>query len=82
VMNGPMGVFEDERFAQGTRAVFEAMASSGAFTLIGGGHTLAAASKLGYIDKVSHASTGGGALIEYLIKGTLPVVEVLKRYSR
>jgi len=82
VMNGPLGVFEDERFAQGTRAVFEAMASSGAFTLIGGGHTLAAASKLGHIDKVSHASTGGGALIEYLIKGTLPVVEVLKKYSR
>lgn len=82
VMNGPMGVFEDERFAYGTRKVFEAMVSSGAFTLIGGGHTLAAASKLGFQERISHVSTGGGALIEYLIKGTLPVVEVLKRYSR
>ncbi len=82
VMNGPMGVFEDDRFALGTKAVFEAMATSGAFTLIGGGHTLAAASKLGYSGRISHVSTGGGALIEYLIKGTLPVVEVLKKYSR
>lgn len=82
VMNGPMGVFEDDRFSHGTKAVFEAMATSGAFTLIGGGHTLAAASKLGYIGRISHVSTGGGALIEYLIKGTLPVVEVLKKYSK
>lgn len=82
VMNGPMGVFEQEGFEVGTKAVFEAMASSKAFTLIGGGHTIAAASKLGYADKVSHVSTGGGALIQYLIKGTLPVIEVLKKYSR
>ena len=82
VMNGPMGVFEDPNFSHGTRGVFEAMAASGAFSLIGGGHTIAAASKLGYSSKVSHVSTGGGALIEYLIKGTLPVVEVLKEYSK
>lgn len=82
VMNGPLGVFEDDKFAVGTRKVFEAMVKSGAFTLIGGGHTLAAASKLGFTEKISHVSTGGGALIEYLIKGTLPVVDVLKRYSK
>ncbi|MEM4445663.1 MAG: phosphoglycerate kinase [Thermofilum sp.] len=82
VMNGPMGVFEDPNFSLGTRKVFEAIATSGAFSLIGGGHTIAASSKLGYADKISHVSTGGGALIEYLMRGTLPVVEVLKEYSR
>ena len=82
VMNGPMGVFEEPGFETGTVEVFEAMAKSSAFTLIGGGHTLAAAHRLGYLDKVSHVSTGGGALIEYLVKGTLPVIEVLRKYSR
>ncbi len=82
VMNGPMGVFEEPGFEKATVEVFEAMARSDAFTLIGGGHTLAAARKLGYIDKVKHVSTGGGALIEYLVKGTLPVIEVLRKYSR
>jgi len=82
VMNGPMGVFEEPGFEYATVKVFEAMSNSKAFTLIGGGHTIAAASKLGYIDKVSHVSTGGGALIEYLVKGTLPVIEVLKKYSK
>lgn len=82
VMNGPMGVFEEPGFDYATIKVFEAMSKSSAFTLIGGGHTIAAASKLGFIDKVSHVSTGGGALIEYLVRGTLPVIEVLKKYSR
>ncbi|MGC9147518.1 MAG: phosphoglycerate kinase [Infirmifilum sp.] len=82
VMNGPMGIFEDDRFSIGTKKVFESMVSSGAFTLIGGGHTLAAADKLGFSEKISHVSTGGGALIEFLIKGTLPVVEVLKKYGQ
>ncbi|RLE83702.1 MAG: phosphoglycerate kinase, partial [Thermoprotei archaeon] len=82
VMNGPMGVFEERGFEEATRKVFEAIASSRAFSLIGGGHTIAAASKLGYLDKFSHVSTGGGALIEYIVKGTLPVIEVLKKYSR
>ena len=81
VMNGPMGVFEEAAFASGTRAVFDAIVQSGAFSLIGGGHTIAAARKLGYIDKVSFVSTGGGALMRYLSKGTLPVVEVLKKYG-
>jgi len=82
VMNGPMGVFEVDEFALGTKRVFEAIAKSGAFSVIGGGHTIAAAAKFGYTDKVSHVSTGGGALMEFLSKGTLPVIEELKKYSR
>ncbi|HDD33598.1 MAG TPA: phosphoglycerate kinase, partial [Thermofilaceae archaeon] len=82
VMNGPMGVFEVEAFAEGTRRLFEAIAASRAFSVIGGGHTVAAAVKLGYADKVSHISTGGGALMEFLSKGTLPVLEELKKYSK
>ncbi|MEM2794606.1 MAG: phosphoglycerate kinase, partial [Thermofilaceae archaeon] len=82
VMNGPMGIFEVEEFAYGTRRVFEAIASSKAFSVIGGGHTIAAAVKLGYTSKVSHVSTAGGALMEFLSKGSLPVVEELKRFSK
>ena len=81
VMNGPLGVFEEEGFSLGTEKVFEAMVKPGIYSLIGGGHTIAAAKKLGYIDKVSFVSTGGGALMRYLSKGSLPVVEVLKRYG-
>ena len=82
VMNGPMGVFEEEAFATGTKKVFQAIASSRAFSVIGGGHTIAAAAKFGFLDKVSHVSTGGGALMEFLSKGTLPVVEELRRFSK
>ena len=82
VMNGPMGVFEEDAFAWGTERIFAAIAGSKALSLIGGGHTVAAASKLGYGEKFGYVSTAGGALIEYLIKGTLPVVEALKRYSK
>ncbi len=82
VMNGPMGVFEVEEFAIGTKRIFEAIAKSEAFSVIGGGHTIAAAAKFGYTDKVSHVSTGGGALMEFLSKGTLPVIEELKKYSK
>lgn len=82
VMNGPLGVFEVEPFAIGTRRIFEAIASSRAFSVIGGGHTIAAAAKFEYTSKVSHVSTGGGALMEFLSKGTLPVVEELKRFSK
>jgi len=81
VMNGPMGVFEEEPFSIATRIVFEAMTKNGVFSLIGGGHTLAAAKKLGFIDKVSFVSSGGGALMEYLSKGKLPVIEELKKYG-
>ncbi|RLE62787.1 MAG: phosphoglycerate kinase [Thermoprotei archaeon] len=82
VMNGPMGIFEEEAFSKGTERIFTHMVSSQAFSLIGGGHTIAAARKLGFLEKFSYVSTAGGALMEYLIKGSLPVVEALKKYSR
>jgi len=82
VVNGPMGVFEDERFSKGTVELFKAIAESKAFSVIGGGHTIAAATKFGFRDKVSFVSTGGGALMEYLSKGTLPVLEALKKYAK
>lgn len=82
VMNGPLGIFEEDNFSKGTEAIFEAMVSSQAFSLIGGGHTIAAARKLGYLERFSYVSTAGGALMEYLIKGTLPVVEALRKYSK
>jgi len=82
VMSGPMGVLGVEKFASDTKRVFEAIARSKAFSVIGGGHTIAAAAKFGDTNKVSHVSTGGGALMEFLSKGTLPVIEELKRYSK
>jgi len=82
VINGPMGVFEEPPFEKGTRKVFEAAIESRGFVLAGGGHTVAALAEMGLKEKVSYVSTGGGALIEFLIKGTLPVVETLKKYAR
>ncbi|RLE78113.1 MAG: phosphoglycerate kinase [Thermoprotei archaeon] len=81
VMNGPMGIFEEKAFSLGTEKIFDHIVSSQAFSLIGGGHTIAAARKLGFLEKFSYVSTAGGALVEYLIKGSLPVVEALRKYS-
>ncbi|PPC92020.1 MAG: phosphoglycerate kinase [Methylobacter sp.] len=78
VWNGPVGVFEFDQFGDGTKALAEAIAESPAFSIAGGGDTLAAIDKYGIEDKVSYTSTGGGAFLEFLEGKELPAVSILK----
>ena len=75
--NGPMGKFEDPRFSNGTFGVMQALADTDAYTLIGGGDSLLAAKESGLSEKIDHLSTGGGASLKFLEKGSLPGVESL-----
>jgi phosphoglycerate kinase len=79
VWNGPVGVYEFDQFAQGTKAIAQAIAASRAFSIAGGGETLAAIAKFGVADRISYISTGGGAFLEFLEGKKLPAIEILER---
>jgi phosphoglycerate kinase len=78
VWNGPVGVFEFDAFAGGTKALANAIAASGAFSIAGGGDTIAAINKFGIADRISYISTAGGAFLEFLEGKTLPAVAMLE----
>ncbi|HWF98382.1 MAG TPA: phosphoglycerate kinase [Steroidobacteraceae bacterium] len=82
IWNGPVGVFEYEQFGEGTRAIAQAIARSKAFSLAGGGDTLAAIEKYGVEDGISYISTGGGAFLEFVEGKTLPAVAALEERTR
>ena len=82
VWNGPLGVFEHREFANGTRRVAEAVAASNAFSIAGGGDTLAAVEQFGITDRISYISTGGGAFLEFLEGKKLPAVATLEERAR
>jgi phosphoglycerate kinase len=82
VWNGPVGVFEFDQFSAGTERIARAIAESNAFSIAGGGDTLAAVAKYGIADKVSYISTGGGAFLEFLEGKKLPAVEILEQRAK
>ncbi|MDR2195334.1 MAG: phosphoglycerate kinase [Gallionellaceae bacterium] len=82
VWNGPVGVFEFDQFGAGTKKIADAIATTKAFTLAGGGDTIAAIQKYDIYDKVSYISTAGGAFLEYLEGKTLPAVEILEQRAK
>jgi phosphoglycerate kinase len=81
VWNGPIGVFEFDRFSRGTRDLAHAIANTKAFTIAGGGDTLAAIAAFGVADSISYVSTGGGAFLEFLEGKKLPAVQILEERS-
>jgi len=79
IWNGPMGLFEKQPFSEGTKAIAKAVVNSEGYSIIGGGDTIAALDKLGYIDKANYVSTGGGAMLEFMSGEKLPGLEVLNQ---
>ena len=79
IWNGPVGVFEFDAFGEGTKVLAEAIAASDAFSVAGGGDTLAAISKYGVGDRISYISTGGGAFLEFVEGKKLPAVAILEQ---
>ena len=79
VWNGPVGVFEIEQFSQGTKVLSQAIAHSQAFSIAGGGDTVAAIDEFGIAEQVSYISTGGGAFLEFLEGKLLPAVDILQQ---
>jgi phosphoglycerate kinase len=79
IWNGPVGVFEFDAFGAGTKALAEAIAASDAFSIAGGGDTLAAIGKYGVANQISYISTGGGAFLEFVEGKTLPAVAILEK---
>ena len=79
IWNGPVGVFEFDQFGAGTQSIAEAIAASSAFSVAGGGDTLAAIDKYGVADDISYISTGGGAFLEFVEGKTLPAVAILEK---
>lgn len=77
-MNGPAGIYEKEIFSYGTKSIWEGVANSNAFSVIGGGDTIAASEKFKITDKISYISTAGGGLVRFLARGKMPVLEYLK----
>lgn len=80
IWNGPMGFFEDDKFSIGTQSILGAIAQSKATSIVGGGDTLVSLKSKSVLKKITHVSTGGSAMLEFLQKGTLPGIEVLKKY--
>ena len=80
--NGPVGVFEFDQFGEGTKALALAIAASPAFSIAGGGDTLAAIDKYGVAEQISYISTGGGAFLEFVEGKALPAVEILEERAR
>lgn len=82
LISGPMGIFEEERFSRGTKEILKAIARSNAFSIAGGGHTIAAINMLGLADEFSYISTGGGSMERFLMGKNLPVIDALIKFKR
>lgn len=82
IWSGPMGAYEKEEFSQGTRKIAQAVVDSGAYTVVGGGDTEAALTKFGLVEKIDYISSGGGAMLFFLSKGTLPGIEAIKKGNK